>query len=181
MRIGDVISYVDRIKPNAFDTADKLLWLNEVEGLVQTEIMLLAVDDMVEYTPETDLSTELLLRTPHDKIYRSYLVAMIDLANGEYDRYANTVEVFNVQFAELSCWYADRYRPADGGMVDRGYYLSAYGIAVKHGFAGTEEEWLASLKGETPTKGVDYFTDEDKTEIVNDVLNELPIWQGGSY
>lgn len=25
--------------------------------------------------------------------------------------------------------------------------LSAYGTAVKHGFEGTEEEWLASLKG----------------------------------
>lgn len=30
----------------------------------------------------------------------------------------------------------------------RGYYLTAYGIAVKHGFTGTEEEWLDSLKGE---------------------------------
>ena len=30
----------------------------------------------------------------------------------------------------------------------RGYYLTAYGIAVKHGFTGTEEEWLESLKGE---------------------------------
>ena len=28
------------------------------------------------------------------------------------------------------------------------YYLSAYGIAVKQGYAGTEEEWLASLRGE---------------------------------
>lgn len=30
----------------------------------------------------------------------------------------------------------------------RGYYITAYGIAVKHGFIGTEEEWLASLKGD---------------------------------
>lgn len=29
----------------------------------------------------------------------------------------------------------------------RGYYFSAYGIAVKHGFRGTEEEWLESLHG----------------------------------
>lgn len=28
------------------------------------------------------------------------------------------------------------------------YFLTAYGIAVKNGFQGTEEEWLASLKGE---------------------------------
>lgn len=35
------------------------------------------------------------------------------------------------------------------GMYDHPpYYLSAYAIAVKHGFVGTETQWLASLKGE---------------------------------
>ena len=29
-----------------------------------------------------------------------------------------------------------------------GYYFTAYGIAVKHGFTGSEEEWLESLRGE---------------------------------
>ena len=28
------------------------------------------------------------------------------------------------------------------------YYLTAYGLAVKHGYTGTEEQWLKSLKGE---------------------------------
>jgi len=28
------------------------------------------------------------------------------------------------------------------------YYITAYGLAVKHGFQGTEEQWLKSLKGE---------------------------------
>ena len=42
---------------------------------------------------------------------------------------------------------------AYGGMDRKrlGYYITAYGIAVKHGFNGTEEEWLASLKGEQGT------------------------------
>ena len=30
----------------------------------------------------------------------------------------------------------------------RGYYITAYQIAVKRGFIGTEDEWLASLKGD---------------------------------
>lgn len=34
------------------------------------------------------------------------------------------------------------------GLPWEGYYYSAYGIAVKHGYTGTEEEWLRSLKGE---------------------------------
>lgn len=42
--------------------------------------------------------------------------------------------------------------------------LSAYEIALRNGFEGTEEEWLESLKGEdgyTPVKGVDYFDGKD--------------------
>lgn len=35
--------------------------------------------------------------------------------------------------------------------------------------------------GTTPEKGTDYWTEADKTEIVNDVLAALPTWTGGSY
>ena len=35
--------------------------------------------------------------------------------------------------------------------------------------------------GKTPVKGTDYYTDADKTEMVNDVLAALPTWTGGSY
>lgn len=37
--------------------------------------------------------------------------------------------------------------------------LSAYGIAVKNGFEGTEEEWLESLKG-TPGKSAYQYAKE---------------------
>lgn len=36
-------------------------------------------------------------------------------------------------------------------------------------------------KGSTPQKGTDYFTAEDKAELVDDVLEALPTWTGGSY
>lgn len=35
--------------------------------------------------------------------------------------------------------------------------------------------------GDSPVKGTDYWTDSDKSEIVNDVLEALPKWEGGSY
>lgn len=35
--------------------------------------------------------------------------------------------------------------------------------------------------GRTPVKGADYWTSADKQEIVQDVLNALPTWTGGSY
>lgn len=35
--------------------------------------------------------------------------------------------------------------------------------------------------GKTPVRGTDYYTDADKTEMVNAVLATLPTWTGGSY
>ena len=63
--------------------------------------------------------------------------------------------------------------------------LSAYEIALEHGFEGTEEEWLESLQGEagpqgekgesgyTPQKGVDYWTVDDKKGIKDDINSTL--------
>ena len=47
------------------------------------------------------------------------------------------------------------------------------GIQGEAGPAGTD--------GYTPVKGTDYFTEADKTELVNAVLAALPMWEGGSY
>lgn len=64
---------------------------------------------------------------------------------------------------------------------------SAYELAVENGFTGTVQEWLASLKGEsgnpgnTPIKGVDYWTDSDKAEIVDDVMDTLPSGDNTQY
>ena len=44
--------------------------------------------------------------------------------------------------------------------------IDAYGVAVKNGFKGTEEEWLASLKGDPPTH-------EQITNAVVDYMNKI--------
>ena len=38
-----------------------------------------------------------------------------------------------------------------------------------------------NIKGPKPVKGTDYFTEADKAELVNSVLNSLPTWSGGAY
>ncbi len=50
--------------------------------------------------------------------------------------------------------------PPHGGW--RGYYLTAYGIAVKHGFRGSEEEWLKTLEGERGERAELRFNGENK-------------------
>lgn len=113
MTLKEVIDMVDDIKPNAFDENTKTMWINEVEGYVQTEVMLLSIDEIVQYDWATDKNHELLVEPPHSKIYWTYLTAMIDFANGEYNKYQNTKQMYDTFMGEFMRWFARVYRPAD--------------------------------------------------------------------
>lgn len=181
MVIQDVLRMADELSPNAFSEETKIQFLNEAEGVVQTEVFLLAVEDVITYSWPEDKETKLLAEPPHDKLYLQYVAAQIDYANGEYDRYQNKMQMYNAYLSEFMRWFAERYRPADthGAVYEdaglgkpwRGYYISPYGIAVKHGFSGTEAEWLASLhgeRGETGAAGRDF-----QIKGYFDTLNDL--------
>lgn len=162
--------------------------------------------------------------------------------------------IFETEFIETSEEFITEFESTDetfetdfqvmGGAI-RGE--SAYEVAVRNGFEGTEQEWLESLKGKdgingengkdgytpvkgvdyfdgekgdkgdtgaqgpvgpqgpqgeqgiqgekgdkgdrgdagengkdgyTPIKGVDYYTETDKQEIINDVLASFPVYDG---
>lgn len=52
--------------------------------------------------------------------------------------------------------------------------MTAYGIALKHGFEGTEEEWLESLDGTR-------VPESTLAELVNDYLTEHPVESGTTF
>ena len=170
MKLKDAISRVDGMKPNAFSNEVKVGWVNELENMVQTEIFLLAPEEMVEYTWEKNAESELLVKKPYSKLYWIYLSAMIDFTHGEYKKYEKTMELFNTWLMEYQCWYARSFRPADGGAVRMGYYLSAYGLAKLHGYTGTVEEWLESLKGlpGEPGQGIENIEELDRESTVDE-------------
>ena len=45
--------------------------------------------------------------------YAPYLEAKIDYANGEYEKYQNSMQMFNSFWGEFLRWFALVYRPAD--------------------------------------------------------------------
>lgn len=113
MTLDACIKSVDEIKPNAFSNDTKTQWLNEVEGMVQTEVFLMNPVGCVQYTYDNDKDATLLVDPPHDKLYPAYLEAKIDYANGEYNKYQNTMQMFNSFYSEFMRWYAQTWRPAD--------------------------------------------------------------------
>ena len=113
MTLAQLIERVDEGKPNAFSNDTKTAWVNEVEGMVQTQVFLFAPETIISYAYEADKNTELLVNPPHDKLYAPYLEAKIDYANGEYEKYNNSMQMFNSFWSEFCRWFALVYRPAD--------------------------------------------------------------------
>lgn len=144
-----------QLKPVPAEIDDTILldWLNQVEGQILHEIFLLALS---EITPYATAPTEALAAPyPYDGIYLLWMEAQVDFANGEYERYTNTMQRYNTAWNDLARHIAKCIRPVYGRAVEQGYYLSAYGIAKAHGYTGTEAEWLASLKGAAGEPGKD--------------------------
>lgn len=114
--IRDVIARVDVNKPNAFDTEQKLRWLAELDGKIAADVMLQSIPDIQQYNysyPDA-MDWELLVRFPHDNIYDLWLAAQIDLANGETDKYMNSMEAYNASYNHFVCWFCSVYDPAQG-------------------------------------------------------------------
>lgn len=72
-----------------------------------------------EYTYASDKDTELLVVFPHTDIYIYWLSAKIDEANGEYNKYQNTMDSYNAAYGDFVRWFASTYEPAQ--MPEMGY------------------------------------------------------------
>ena len=153
MKVSEAIQWARQLKQiNATQYPDALLlqFLNECEGKVQAEFLRIADTDVQRYSLE-DMDKKLIVGPPHDKLYYTYLCAMIDFANGEYSKYNNAIIIANSFLAEWAAWFNRTHRR--NGREYLGVFLSAYAIALKWGFEGTEEEWLASLRGPQGLRG----------------------------
>lgn len=93
------------LRPNAFSRDILTAWVNEVEGIIQTEVLLRGRGEIITYDYGENSNSEMLVPPPHDKLYYLYLCAMIDFANGEADRYQNSMAMFNAALDEYTVWY----------------------------------------------------------------------------
>ena len=70
--------------------------------------------EQLHYTYPEDLETELLVAPPYDEVYTAYLKAKVDAANGEYNKYANSMAIYNAVYAAFVCWFCQLYDPVQG-------------------------------------------------------------------
>lgn len=151
MKIKRLVGLLADLTPHAYSDSVVLMWLSNCENSILTDVFLVAPSETAEYEEVTEQA--LLVPHPYDKLYLPYLQAQVAHANQEYDLYANLMALYNAYRYEYAQYIVHGADPGSGDAVRRGYYLSAYGIAVAHGYTGTEAEWIASLKGAAGAKG----------------------------
>ena len=114
MKIIEAINRIDSLKRNTYDKSYKVAWLSTLDALVKGVIDAHEGGENVTfngYDDSTDLNTELLAPAPYDEIYLRWMEAQIDYNNGEYDKYNNSVEMWNTAFEDYKNYYNRTHMP----------------------------------------------------------------------
>lgn len=115
MKIIEVINQIDSLKHNTYSKRDKIAWLSRLDSMIKRLII-----DTHEgsdgvtyegYTDTTDPETELLVPAPFDEIYLRWLEAQIDYANGEYDKYNNSILMYQTAYDGYANYYNRNHMP----------------------------------------------------------------------
>ena len=115
MTILEAINRVDSTKPNSYTQIEKVDWLSTLDGVVKTNII-----DTHEggenvvfngYDVDTSLDTELLVPAPYDDVYIRWLEARIDYANGEINKYNNSLTAYNDAYDLYANYYNRKHMP----------------------------------------------------------------------
>lgn len=109
MTIQECLDTADQMKPNMMPKPLKLRFLNEIEGLIHTEVLMkhehtAAEEVKPEYDTDTDPCTELRIPDPYSMLYVYWLMSKIDLQNLEMEKYNNNRALFENAYETMSDW-----------------------------------------------------------------------------
>lgn len=98
MTIQSLITKIREEKPNTFTDSMLLSYVNEIEVEVAEQLS-------EKYEPHTEVDTTTLLApAPYDRLYVSYVKAMIDYANEEYASYQMNQMQHVQDFRDFTDW-----------------------------------------------------------------------------
>ena len=119
MTAGEIIALADRLRPNQYTDADKLRWLERLDGQVLSEIIGTHAEISSDAAPGTTpagtaytASTELLVPFPYaEELYTTYIFTQIDLMNAEITRYTQSATQLTAAWRQYADWYNRTHAP----------------------------------------------------------------------
>ena len=120
MTISEAIAKLDNFKHNSYTEEDKIGWLSTVDGRVQKLILETheGAEDLPPFTgydTDTPEDTVLLVPEPFSVLYLRWLEACVDYANGEYDKYNNSMTMYNTELQMYEIFYNRTHLPLKKG------------------------------------------------------------------
>ncbi len=105
MTISDAILEIGRLKPHQYPEDTIIRWLSDLDGRVAQDILRGSDAEpeagTLPYKPQERLTT-LLIPYPHEDVYLKWLMAQIDYANADFERYNNSMMMFQTQFESFA-------------------------------------------------------------------------------
>ena len=126
MTIAEAIARIDRLCPNQYTTADKVLWLSKLDGRIWREVLMThecpSVQEWEGYSSETetvggetvlvDRDVELLVPYPYDEdVYTNFLAAQIAKENAETAKYNVSIALFDGAYSAYQKLYNRTHMP----------------------------------------------------------------------
>lgn len=115
MKIIEAITRFDSLKHNTYSQNEKVAWLSRLDGMVKRLIIDTheGGEDVVfdGYTDSTSTETELLVPAPFDEMYLRWLEAQVDYANGEYEKYNNSILMYQTDYDAYANYYNRTHMP----------------------------------------------------------------------
>ncbi|MDD6195424.1 MAG: hypothetical protein PUB12_00750 [[Clostridium] aminophilum] len=118
MRLAEMLAYVDLLRPNQYNETQKVGWLSEIESRIVDEIINAAQkpegeqdETFTGYNPETDEERTLKAGDRFKDVYAYYIIAKIDMYDGDLEEYNNAVAQFQGAYDEFAAWYRRNNMP----------------------------------------------------------------------
>lgn len=113
MRLIDVISRVDELKPNSISSEIKTEWVTELANMIRREVWIHNTgsfsDVVYDYSENPEMDIE--ISKGYEDIYMHYLSAKIDYCNAEYGRYNNSKAMFDSAYDEYKRFIRRTVKP----------------------------------------------------------------------
>lgn len=127
MKVSEMISRIDNLRPNQIEDGTKREWLAELEILLINEVVL--THELPEWVREHEsyrkyIQTngqehlyddyddgELLIPVPYSEVYYWWIVSKIDLIETNSERYSTDVQMYNNACLTYKDWYNRTYMP----------------------------------------------------------------------
>lgn len=126
MKVRDILTTIDQIRPNAYTDEEKIDMLNTIEGRVYTDIFQKAEGFEGEFIPfeEGQEERELAVPVPFTELYTFFLMSRIDFLNGDSGRYNDTMVLLQNAWDEYAAYYRENNKPKQTnlhGMIPHGW------------------------------------------------------------